>query len=174
MGVYDDLVRQAYRNVNTIVETDLNIHKCSDHTIGFMILLEGEGPARVEYNGNGHNYQAVIDAIHDYYRVNSKVSGNETFPQSFQKAIEGFARFCSKGKTFQSVFNFISYQLYKEKEGSATFQIDCAAVLNLWSKTISENHEKLVAETPNLDSWLRETYDYLRNTYGIRWDSRGF
>lgn len=178
MSVYDDLVRYAYKLVEILVNDDIKELKESMDpttimariTMQMFLLLEGIGPHRVEHNGSGHNYQAVMDAIHDYYRVN-KV---EIIPPNFFDAL---LLFCDTSKSFenvQSTFDFISYQLYKEKECSATFQVDCAAVLDKLYQTICENHDALVAEMPNFDSWIREKSSYLRSTYGIRWDDRGF
>lgn len=174
MDVYDGQVRYAYRIVDTDVRISMEADKDDQDVfmqLGILTLLDGIDPAfLMAPNGPGHNYQAAMDAIHDYYRVN-KV---EIIPPNFFSALCLIADASESFKIVQKTFNFISYQLYKDKEVSATFHVDSAAVLDLWSKTISENHEKLTAEMPNFDSWLREKCDYLRNTYGIRWDSRGF
>ena len=61
--VYDKLVDQAEAMVNII-----NKKYVAGNRMAYLALLSGVGSCRIEsYPGAGHNYQAVVDAIHNCY-----------------------------------------------------------------------------------------------------------
>lgn len=169
MGVYDDLVQYAEDIVTGIILAGKRTHR--DHNMwSFIMLMDGISSYVVEYCGNGHNYQAVIDGFHKYY----KKTKDETMVRDFQAALEKMAQASRTIECVQKTFSLVSYELRKEQEGSASFKADCVTILNKLYQTIQENITALEAERFDFDSWIREKSDYLRDTYGIQWNNRGF
>ena len=71
--VYDKLVDQAEAMVNII-----NKKYVAGNRMAYLALLSGVGSCRIEsYPGAGHNYQAVVDAIHNCY-ARDNTSGIDT------------------------------------------------------------------------------------------------
>ena len=65
--MYKMLVTEAYDKV-AIYTKRFECERKED-SMAFLVLLTGLGVAIVSLNRDGeHNYQAVIDAIHQYYR----------------------------------------------------------------------------------------------------------
>ena len=61
--IYEKLVDQAEAMVNII-----NKKYVAGNKMAYLALLSGVGSCRIEsYPGAGHNYQAVVDAIHNCY-----------------------------------------------------------------------------------------------------------
>lgn len=107
---YERLVDQAEAMVNIIHKKYLSGNK-----MAYPALLSGIGDCCIEsYCGAGHNYQAVVDAIHNCYARDHAAGFDVGY-----KA--GLATMRNTGKDIQKI---LDYQKKKEQEGTAQFYID--------------------------------------------------
>lgn len=129
----------------------------------FAIIL-GKGNCLVESRpGAGHNYQAVIDAIHLYYADHPKSRANE----GFEKELLLLCQAAGSMRSVQLALNCIIYEIYKEKKGSNSFEFkDCQGLLNTLKQTIQEENEDLKNDYPNIDKYVEETNSFLKKNYG--------
>lgn len=110
---YKRLVDQAEAMVNIVHKKYLSGNK-----MAYPALLLGV--FRIEsYPGSGHNYQAVIDAIHNCY-VRDNTSGIDIGYK------EGLKTMVHTGKDIQKL---LQYQKKKEQEGTAQFYVDNGEIL---------------------------------------------
>ena len=113
--VYDKLVDQAEAMVNII-----NKKYVAGNRMAYLALLSGVGSCRIEsYPGAGHNYQAVVDAIHNCY-ARDNTSGIDIGYK------EGLKTMVHTGKDIQKL---LQYQEKKEQEGTAQFYVDNGEIL---------------------------------------------
>lgn len=107
---YERLVDQAEAMV-------LIIHRkyLSGNKMAYPALLSGIGNCCIEsYPGAGHNYQAVVDAIHKCYAKDHAAG----FDVGYKAGLETMR---NTGKDIQ---NILDYQKKKEQAGTAQFHID--------------------------------------------------
>lgn len=110
---YKRLVDQAEAMVNIVHKKYLSGNK-----MAYPALLLGV--FRIEsYPGAGHNYQAVIDAIHNCY-ARDNTSGIDIGYK------EGLKTMVHTGKDIQKL---LQYQEKKEQEGTAQFYVDNGEIL---------------------------------------------
>ena len=113
---YDSLVDYAYSLVNIASENYSEGKK-----MGYYVLIMGMGNWVVESRpGAGHNYQAIMDAIHLYYADHPKSRINEGFEEELSLLCQAVGNMVG----VQLVLNFIIYELKKEKEGSNSFKFN--------------------------------------------------
>mgnify|MGYP000023593071 FL=1 len=107
---YERLVDQAEAMVNIVHKKYLSGNK-----MAYPALLSGIGNFCIEsYPGAGHNYQAVVDAIHNCY-ARDHAAG---FDVGYKAGLETMR---NTGKDIQ---NILDYQKKKEQAGTAQFHID--------------------------------------------------
>lgn len=107
---YERLVDQAEAMVNIIHRKYLSGNK-----MAYPALLLGIGNCCIEsYPGAGHNYQAVIDAIHNCYARDHAVGIDIGYKEGLETMI----------RTGKDIQKFPDYQKKKEQEGTAQFYID--------------------------------------------------
>jgi len=107
---YERLVDQAEAMVNIIHRKYLSGNK-----MAYPALLLGIGNFCIEsYPGAGHNYQAVVDAIHNCY-ARDHAAG---FDVGYKAGLETMR---NAGKDIQKI---LDYQKKKEQAGTAQFYID--------------------------------------------------
>ena len=111
-NIYEKLVDHAEILVNII-----NKKYVAGNNMAYLALLSGVGNCRVEsFAGAGHNYQAVIDAIHLYYADHPKSRANE----GFEKELLLLCQAAGSMRSVQLALNCIIYEIYKEKKGNNT------------------------------------------------------
>ena len=107
---YERLVDQAEAMVSIIHKRYLSGNK-----MAYPALLSGIGNCCIEsYRGAGHNYQAVVDAIHNCY-ARDNTSGIDI---GYKEGLETMTR---TGKDIQKI---LDYQKKKEQDGTAQFYMD--------------------------------------------------
>lgn len=161
--VYKDLVDYAYSLVNIINKKYLRgIMKA------YPLFLLGIGSYRVESRpGNGHNYQAIIDAMHLYNTDYPDSKVDEGFEAGILDLINSVARGAGFGIT-QLVINCINYELKKEKEGSNSFKLDCKKLLDELNKAIQKNYDQIKEEYVHIDKWLIDNSTFIEENYGYK------
>ena len=153
--VYDKLVDQAEAMVNII-----NKKYIAGNRMAYLALLSGVGSCRIEsYPGAGHNYQAVVDAIHNCY-ARDNTSGIDT---GYRDGLYAMINVAGSFPALQTLMNILFYQLKKEKEGKAQFKIDIQEVIDKVNMLISENcasyeKENLILEALIQDSIQQKRY----------------
>ena len=162
-GVYKDLVDYAYSLVNIVNKGYVE----EGERLYYTFLLLGIGNYLVESRpGNGHNYQAIIDAIHLYNAdyPDSKVS------KGFEEGLMDIIRTSVTIQVAQRALDCISYELKKEKEGSNSFKLDCKKLLNELNKSIQKNYDQIKKKYVDIDKWLRENSAFLEENYGYKFE----
>lgn len=157
-NTYKDLVDYAYSLVNIINRNYLN-----GKTTAYPVLLFGIGNCLVEgVPGSGHNYQAVIDAVHLFWIDFPDSRANVGLQEGILDIISDTADI----KTVQLVFNCITYEMKKEQEKSNTFCLDCQKLLVELRRKIDKNYKDIKNEYPNIDSWLEDSALYVKENFG--------
>ena len=158
-AIYDKLVDYAYSLVNIASKNYLK-----GKGMYYFALILGKGNWIVESRpGAGHNYQAIMDAIHLYYADHPKSRINEGFEEELSLLCQAVGNMVC----VQLVLNFIIYELKKEKEGSNSFKFnDCQVLLNKVRQSIKEEHENLKSEYPDIDKYVEDTNLFLEKNYG--------
>lgn len=129
---YDRLVDQAEAMVNII-------HKkyVAGNKMAYIALLSGVGDCRIEsYPGAGHNYQAVVDAIHNCY-ARDNTTGIDA---GYRDGLYTMINVAGSSHALQTLKDILLYQLKKEKEGKAQFEIDSQEIMDKVNILIRENH----------------------------------
>lgn len=107
---YERLVDQAEAMVSIIHKRYLSGNK-----MAYPALLSGIGNCCIEsYRGAGHNYQAVVDAIHNCY-ARDHATGIDV---GYKAGLETMR---NAGKDIQKI---LDYQKKKEQEGTAQFYME--------------------------------------------------
>ena len=158
--VYDKLVDQAEAMVNII-----NKKYIAGNRMAYLALLSGVGCCRIEsYPGAGHNYQAVVDAIHNCY-ARDNTSGIDT---GYRDGLYAMINVAGSFPALQTLMNILFYQLKKEKEGKAQFKIDIQEVMSKVNLLISENRVSYEKEYISFGSWLERNSKFAYENYGIK------
>lgn len=164
--VYDKLVDQAEAMVNII-----NKKYVAGNRMAYLALLSGVGSCRIEsYPGAGHNYQAVVDAIHNCY-ARDNTSGIDT---GYRDGLYAMIKVAGSFSALQTLMNILFYQLKKEKEGKAQFKIDIQEVMSKVNLLISENRVSYEKEYISFDSWLERNSKFAYENYGIKLGKEAF
>ena len=158
--IYEKLVDQAEAMVNII-----NKKYVAGNRMAYLALLSGVGSYRIEsYPGAGHNYQAVVDAIHNCYARDNK----SKIDAGYRDGIYAMINVASNFRVLQTLMNILFYQLKKEKEGKAQFKMDIKEVMNKVNLLISENCLSYEKENSSFDSWLERNKIFAYENYGIK------
>jgi len=158
-NIYEDLVEHAEILVNII-----NKKYVAGNSVAYLALLSGIGNCKVEsFAGAGHNYQAVIDAIHNCYARNPLSNINV----GYQEGMEAMIRVASNVSTLQNVVNIVFYQLKKEKDGKSKFMLDREKILTKLNATIRENYGLYEKENASFVHWMERNQKYALDNYGI-------
>lgn len=158
--IYEKLVDQAEAMVNII-----NKKYVAGNRMAYLALLSGVGSYRIEsYPGAGHNYQAVVDAIHNCYARDNE----SKIDAGYRDGIYAMINVASNFRVLQTLMNILFYQLKKEKEGKAQFKMDIKEVMNKVNLLISENCLSYEKENSSFDSWLERNKIFAYENYGIK------
>jgi hypothetical protein len=161
---YSRLVEEAYNKVR-IYTKEYEIDEEKEDSMAFVVLLMGAGVAKVSVNRDEpHNYQAVIDAIHQYYRD----TNNQNIIDAYDDGIKKLIEYIGNEKGIQNTLNIINYELYKEKAHTNSFKIDCAELLTRLRNEITKDLDVYKREKPDFEEWLKERSDYIEEKYGYK------
>ena len=148
MRRYEDLVDYA----ETIVNIVNNQYK-KGNTMAYLALLSGLGAYKIEsFTGAGHNYQAVIDAIHNCY----KRTGDEKLIAGYQEGLDGMIRVAVKFSSLQLLVNILFYEHKLEMSGKAAFHVNIDPLVCKVKDLIAKNSSKYQTEYSGFDSWLEQ------------------
>ena len=110
------------------------------------------------------NYYAVVDAIHNCY----KKDPDGGYDRGFADGIEALTRVSSaKVASLANLFNIIFYQLDKEKEGTAEFNVDIDEIMARVNKLIEDNKEVYRQDYASFDHWYERCQKIAREKYGL-------
>lgn len=147
---YEQLVDYAYSILLPIHKEYMKGNKAS-----YPMFILGVGNCKIESRSDsGHNYQAAIDAIHRLYLEDSRT--REGFYQGLISIIDKSSDFSIAQKAFDSLF----YQVKKEGEGSANFNIQHFELFAKLKEVVSENLDLMREINPRVDDWLKERISY--------------
>ena len=102
---YEELIEYAEILVNIIHEKYISGNK-----MAYFALLSGVGNCKVSNSSDGvHNYQAVVDAIHNYCKRDDFIQ----IKQGYQEGIDAMIRVSNHFPTLQNLINILFYELKK-------------------------------------------------------------
>ena len=158
-NIYEKLVDHAEILVNII-----NKKYVAGNNMAYLALLSGVGNCRVEsFAGAGHNYQAVVDAIHNYYRRDESSRAD----QGYQEGLYAMMRVASSFSVLQDLVHIIFYELKKEKEGTAGFTIDVDSTISGLNEVIEKNRVTYEKENTAFKEWLERNKQYALDNFSI-------
>ena len=134
-----------------------------DKKAAYVPLLAGMGAYRVEKNGGGHNFYAVLDAIHKYYVKKPGCGCEQGFADGLAVMIGGAA----KPEALQLVLNYLFYQWKLEKAGNAAFVLDSEALVSSLNETIRKNAASYRAQNSSFDGWFARNRAFAKEHYGV-------
>ena len=163
MTQYEELVEDTEELVRIIHKKYMTGEKGCN--VAYLPMLSGIGPCKVEMRpGAGHNYYAVVDAIHNCY----KKDPDGGYDRGFADGIEALTRVSSaKVASLANLFNIIFYQLDKEKEGTAEFNVDIDEIMARVNKLIEDNKEVYRQDYDSFDHWYERCQKIAREKYGL-------
>ena len=156
---YDELVREAKFGVKLI-------HKayCSGKEIAYVIILTGLGDYFVGISPEaGHNNQAVIDAIHQYYAETEDARVIEGYQAGIYELIEVSGHM----KMFSNLLRILFYELYKEHRGEASFALDMEEIFRQLNSMILERYHNFEKEDPFFEPWFSRYQQSALDDYGL-------
>ncbi len=163
MTEYEELVEDTEELVRIIHKKYMTGEKGCN--VAYLPMLSGIGPCKVEMRpGAGHNYYAVVDAIHNCYK-NDPDGG---YDRGFADGIEALTKVSSaKVASLANLFNIIFYQLDKEKEGTAEFNVDIDEIMARVNKLIEDNKEVYRQDYASFDHWYERCQKIACEKYGL-------
>ena len=163
MTQYEELVEDTEELVRIIHKKYMTGEKGCN--VAYLPMLSGIGPCKVEMRpGAGHNFRTVVDAIHNCYK-NDPDGG---YDRGFADGIEALTRVSSaKVASLANLFNIIFYQLDKEKEGTAEFNVDIDEIMARVNKLIEDNKEVYRQDYDSFDHWFERCQKIAREKYGL-------
>ena len=160
---YEDLVEYTERMTRRINKKYMSGEKGCN--VAYLPMLSGIGPCKVEMRpGAGHNFRTVVDAIHNCYK-NDPDGG---YDRGFADGIEALTRVSSaKVGSLDLLLNIIFYQVKKEKEGTAEFNVDIDEIMARVNKLIEDNKEVYRQDYASFDHWYERCQKIAREKYGL-------
>ena len=157
MTKYENLLTKAYRLVE---ETNKSYLDCNN--MAYVGLLLGIGPCMLEdYEGNGHCFRAVDDAIHMYYSEYPKSQVNIGFVEGLEMALDKFPL----TSTFDMVFSYIKYELKKAEKNENAFNFNGIEMITD-VKLLIASKIKILENDPEFLFWIEQQDEYFIKNYG--------
>ena len=156
---YDRLVHRAKLLVK-------EIHKeyCSGKEIVYVVVLSGLGSFRVAVNPDeGHNEQAVVDAIHQYYAE----TGDQRVIDGYQMGIFTLIRVAGNVRTLDDLLSLLFYELKQERNGEASFTIDIEEIFRKTNSMIAERYDAYKKESTRFEDWFSRQQTFALEHYGL-------
>ena len=166
MTIYDQLVSEAYIKFKHL----LGYYKEDREPITMYGLLLGGGNYSVKANPDApHNYQAVIDAVYRYYKENGK---DPDAVEYYEEGLKEVAKYVAEVRSIQSAIEIFSYEMSKEKEGLAPFQVNMEEIISIFKCNLKEEYSRLINKKADADQWLDKQSAKMKADYGYSfWDN---
>lgn len=124
---YNDLVDYA----ECILGIIHNRYK-GGNKLAYQPFLLGIGGCKVSI-GSEHNYQAVIDAIHNYYTLDNSVK------DGYYESLVWLISKINDSKTADKVLSILSYEIYLRKNNKNSFDIPINDLVDKFSEVVVSN-----------------------------------
>ena len=129
----------------------------------YFVILNGVGAGYLGDPSTGkHNYKVIIDEIHNLQVKKPKKSVNEGYEYALFTTIKVIGSI----KAVYMVLDYLDYEGLKRRNGTSAFRINYRGIIDALKEKINENHDKLISEKTNLDSWLQERLDIIEENLG--------
>ena len=160
---YEKLVKYTERLVEIVNKKYVSGETGAN--VAYLPILSGIGPYKVEtLPGKGHNYYAVVDAIHNCYARNN----DGGYDAGFRDGILALIRVsCAKVSSLDLLIDIVFYQLDKQNEGFAQFSVDIDEIVGLINTLIRDNKDNYIADTVSFGPWLEKVKKYALENYGL-------
>ena len=165
MTIYDQLVSEAYIKFKFLLER----YKKTREPITMFGLLLGGANYSVKANPDApHNYQAVIDAVYRYYNENGKDTDAVEY---YEEGLKKVAKYVAEVRSIQSAIEIFSYEMSKEKEGIAPFQVNMEEIIEIFGEKMKNRIADIKNDKPDADQWLSKQSEKMKADYGYSfWD----
>ena len=157
-----DLLRQEALDKVRVIQEKAEAEKEEEYIgVPYATLLMGIGGCKLEgAPGSGHNYIAIIDAVHEYKKQNPNKNVEKYY-------YAGYMELCKRASTstmIKHIYDYISYEIKKEVGNTKAFTIDTRNVLQEIKSVVERN--QLQTADPSLGSWMDERDEFLESNYG--------
>ena len=153
MTEYEKLVQYAYNILSTVHKKYLE-----GNSMAYPMLLVGMGNLRVESIPNsGHNYQAISDAIHLRYKEDSK------YQDGYELGLQNIIGKVMDIQTAQLVFNYLHYEIKKQKDGHYSFKMLLKPLITYYIKILKDNQDIITEQSEDWQRYITEILDVLNN-----------
>ena len=151
MTDYERIVDYAYRLLSSVHKQYLD-----GNSMAYPMLLAGMGGlVVVSRPENGHNYQAVSDAIHRMYKDDTRCKdGYEAGLFNLVEKINDLA-------VAQLVFNYLFYELKKQDEGTNSFVLSVRPIVQRFIDVLSKRKEDVSGGRADFIQWIDEHIELL-------------
>ena len=157
--IYDELVKKGEKLIE-IAERYMK----KGNEMGYYALIMGTGGFLLEgRKGYGHNMRAIIDAFHSYYTKNPTVPVNKRLEETLDMIVP----LCENMDSISYIYESILFEMEKEKEPSASFQINCRELLSKLGNQIVIKRTEIEKQYSSLEKWIQERNNYLEENYGL-------
>ena len=158
-SAYEQLVYDAECIVNNVSQDFLE-----GNDMAYLAFMKGMGYLKVEsFEGAGHNFYAVLDAIHNKYREDNKCRADE----GVHTALLTLINIARNTEVFQMVTDYLFYQLDKEKDGTASFKMNTSEIIGKLKQCISERKDEILQKDPAFGPWLERANKVSTEDYGF-------
>ena len=155
---YNELVNYAVRLVGVANKAYLE-----GKTTAYTVLLFGAGNWIVEsFPVAEHNYQAVIDAIHLFWKENPDSKAD----MGLREGIIDIINNVEDMNTLVKIFNIITYEMDKERNND-TMKIGSTELLEKLRKQIGDKYMIIEKDYSELGNWLEEVNRYTKAMYNV-------
>lgn len=121
--MYKDLVIYAENVLDILTKK----YEEGEHKLAYFPLLAGIGSCRVESNPDaGHNYYAVIDAIHKYYTKTE----NKNVKSALQDSLLEMISVSNTDESMDLILNILIYQIQLEDDEKAVVFLDRNTIID--------------------------------------------
>ena len=158
MEIYDDLVIKAYIRATSLLEA----YREDGYAMYMYALLVGSYPIKAHPDSE-HNEQAVIDAVHRYYRKNDDREEMKEF------YIEGLKYLAEKGverSVVRKAIDIFDYEVEIEQDGDNAFTVDMKMISKIFRKSLKKNIKRYEEEEFGFSEYLKKSSDFSKKHYG--------
>ena len=157
MEIYDDLVIKAYIRAKNL----LKAYREDGYAMYMYSLLVGAYPIKAHPDSE-HNEQAVIDAVHMYYK---EKDDREDMKEFYIEGLKELAN-CMDRSVVRKAIDIFDYEITIEQKGRNAFTVGMKKISKMFKKSLKKNIKRYEEEEPGFSDFLKKTSDFTKKNYG--------
>ena len=151
---YKIQMRQTAKSIMKIVQK----YNKNGNPMGYFYFLNGFDFCHLAlYDTEEHDYKLAIDEIHNYQAGHPKANVKEGYRAGLSYSI----RLIHDKQTLQNVFNYLNYELEKQKNGTASLTLDYKDILKELRAELVKKADLIRNEYSNFDYIVKENLEEL-------------